>query len=645
MALNAFKFWCQKTLPLVYDDSLSYYELLCKVVDYLNNTMSDVNKMSDAFAELNENYTTLKTYVDTYFDSLDITTEIDNKLDTMAENGTLSKIFGLAKIYIPDFSTASYSQNCALVTVAGKSILFDCGAADSWAVIKSAFDTWYSDGVFTNIDYIVLSHYHYDHVENLANFLSTYPHENCQAYIPLNPSTYFTGPGASSINQHYSNTVNALSSAAVAYMEISSNTTVPITNFFTIHLWNSTVEDYTYYLNNNSVYNNYSMFALIKCGEVYGAFPGDIQRDAQIRIVGSHDLPSLAFYSIHHHAIQNDDYLPYLNKIFPQVSVIQTNHARQLVSAASSSAANFFLNNGVYSCAYSPFVGVLSNGGCEPIAGIALSDVGWAQTYCDYYIDNSYTGGLHNGTQEYPFTNLNEWQLFVHGGKTYSYRIHIRATETPYTETLWLRNFANVVAFSGYDGTPTIGAIYARNNAAVATFSNIHVNGSYSSDNIQACVHLGSGVYSFSNVTIEGVSGSEFGVATTRNASSLFDNVTFANLNRGISGSHSLSSVYIYRVTFDNVTTCFSLSYVSLFVRNVTGLSVGPATLVFTAGDGFPYQLIIGNVTATNAPALVPLAASSSIGIVSAPFYVGSVGLCLVGARKVNILSTTDYSI
>lgn len=34
--MKEFKFWCQKVLPLVYDDSLSYYELLCKVVNYIN---------------------------------------------------------------------------------------------------------------------------------------------------------------------------------------------------------------------------------------------------------------------------------------------------------------------------------------------------------------------------------------------------------------------------------------------------------------------------------------------------------------------------------------------------------------------------------------------------------------------------------
>lgn len=34
--IGQFKFWCQKVLPAVYDDSLSYYELLCKVIAKLN---------------------------------------------------------------------------------------------------------------------------------------------------------------------------------------------------------------------------------------------------------------------------------------------------------------------------------------------------------------------------------------------------------------------------------------------------------------------------------------------------------------------------------------------------------------------------------------------------------------------------------
>lgn len=80
-----FRFWCQKVLPLVYDDSLSYYELLCKVVNYLNNMIKDTNLIIDSF-------NTLENYVKTYFDNLDIQDEINNKLDEMAESGALESL-------------------------------------------------------------------------------------------------------------------------------------------------------------------------------------------------------------------------------------------------------------------------------------------------------------------------------------------------------------------------------------------------------------------------------------------------------------------------------------------------------------------------------------------------------------------------
>lgn len=50
--LRVFRFWCQKVLPLVYDDSLSYYEVLCKVIEYLNNMINNVNEISDDVVQL-----------------------------------------------------------------------------------------------------------------------------------------------------------------------------------------------------------------------------------------------------------------------------------------------------------------------------------------------------------------------------------------------------------------------------------------------------------------------------------------------------------------------------------------------------------------------------------------------------------------
>ena len=87
-----FRFWCQKVLPIVYDDSLSYYELLNKVVDYLNNVIADVGNVEDNVQSLYIAYIELQSYVNSYFNSLDVQNEINNKLDVMAENGSLSRL-------------------------------------------------------------------------------------------------------------------------------------------------------------------------------------------------------------------------------------------------------------------------------------------------------------------------------------------------------------------------------------------------------------------------------------------------------------------------------------------------------------------------------------------------------------------------
>lgn len=64
--LSPFRHWCQKVLPAVYDDSLSYYELLCKVVDYLNKTMENVNVLNENVNQLYGAYKQLVEFVNEF---------------------------------------------------------------------------------------------------------------------------------------------------------------------------------------------------------------------------------------------------------------------------------------------------------------------------------------------------------------------------------------------------------------------------------------------------------------------------------------------------------------------------------------------------------------------------------------------------
>ena len=64
--LNHFRFWCQKVLPLVYDDSLSYYEVLCKVVNYINNLIDTNNQIIEYADELKAELKVVQDWIDNF---------------------------------------------------------------------------------------------------------------------------------------------------------------------------------------------------------------------------------------------------------------------------------------------------------------------------------------------------------------------------------------------------------------------------------------------------------------------------------------------------------------------------------------------------------------------------------------------------
>ncbi|MBO7712814.1 MAG: hypothetical protein J6S85_04540 [Methanobrevibacter sp.] len=92
--ISPFKNFCMTigNLPTSYLESMSYYETLCWLIKYLENTIKPaVNQNAEALKELQE-------YVSNYFDNLDVTDEINAKLDDMAESGELAEIINVEMI-------------------------------------------------------------------------------------------------------------------------------------------------------------------------------------------------------------------------------------------------------------------------------------------------------------------------------------------------------------------------------------------------------------------------------------------------------------------------------------------------------------------------------------------------------------------
>lgn len=73
-------------------DALTDYGLLCKVVEYLNKVINQTNINSEQVEELSTAFNSLKSYVDNYFDNLDVQDEINTKLEAMAASGQLADI-------------------------------------------------------------------------------------------------------------------------------------------------------------------------------------------------------------------------------------------------------------------------------------------------------------------------------------------------------------------------------------------------------------------------------------------------------------------------------------------------------------------------------------------------------------------------
>lgn len=78
-----FKWFVLQNFPFIEEDfdAITNYQLLCKIVEYLNTTINKTNELGNQVEVLTN-----------WFNNLDVQDEINNKLDEMAEDGTLAEI-------------------------------------------------------------------------------------------------------------------------------------------------------------------------------------------------------------------------------------------------------------------------------------------------------------------------------------------------------------------------------------------------------------------------------------------------------------------------------------------------------------------------------------------------------------------------
>lgn len=135
--LSPFKRMCVTVgnLPSSFIESMSYYEALCWMYNFLDKeVIPAINTEGEAISELQTAFATLKSYVDNYFENLDIQTEINNKLDDMAESGELTEII------------AEYLELAGILAYDTVAALEDAENLADGAFAKTYGKTTYNDG-------------------------------------------------------------------------------------------------------------------------------------------------------------------------------------------------------------------------------------------------------------------------------------------------------------------------------------------------------------------------------------------------------------------------------------------------------------------------------------------------------------------
>lgn len=92
--LTPFKWFVLENFPFIEADfdALTEWQLFCKLGKELNKIINSENTLGTQVENVTNAFIELQNYVNNYFDNLDVQEEINNKLNEMAEDGTLAQI-------------------------------------------------------------------------------------------------------------------------------------------------------------------------------------------------------------------------------------------------------------------------------------------------------------------------------------------------------------------------------------------------------------------------------------------------------------------------------------------------------------------------------------------------------------------------
>ena len=465
--IQPFKFWSITNFPFIADDfdQMTYYEILCKIVEYLNKVIENNNAIINNENTLYQAYIQLQNYVNNYFDNLDVQEEINNKLDEMAESGELADIVSelLMKgkiIFGKNSNNYLKSGDFCIIKTPSKVVMIDTDRVGNWTSIAECLQ----ENEITHIDVLIITHFHDDHNGNITNLCSG-------GFVDSNTDVYAQAfnSGWMHDNNQMEQQFNAFNSCLQTYgfnyiIPDTENQTITVDSLLKIRFNNI---DPSYWLThynglNQLDYNDTSFILSITYGAIKFLNGGDAGKMPFLKMIeDGYITESYNLFKIEHHGIED----PRNALTFETISLINPEYTVQCTSlyemsdtVDNNSSSKYqqilgFKNFVVgYNDEYIEFYVtqdslILKNGN-------AMTTSYGNNVSKDIYVDISTTEDKQDGTQEYPFKELA--QAIANLSPNFNGNINIYLADGTYCSPRSYQSNPHIPNINGYKGTINI---------------------------------------------------------------------------------------------------------------------------------------------------------------------------------------------
>lgn len=277
------------------------------------------NKWSGIVDDFND----LKEYVENYFNNLDISQEINSKINSMLEDGTLEKIlyniFMKRLIFVKNENNIDkLNGNCTILTFSNPIIIDLSTELNLSNILTSLHNTG-----LVEISYVIISHWHSDHA-NTHNLIALIDRglitSNTVFFLPRKSSN--SSIWTSELEDNYNYFIETLTTHNIHYT-FPDNDTLITESDFTMRFVNCSISDIDFYDSISSDYNNYSMCVYVEYMNNRFGFFSDIYNIAQERIYENGLAFPCRIRSTCHHGYSNYN-INFIMATLPELTVTST---------------------------------------------------------------------------------------------------------------------------------------------------------------------------------------------------------------------------------------------------------------------------------------------------------------------------------